>query len=618
MAVARRLHTATALTDGRVLVVGGRTASGATAEAEIFSPKAEQIISFDPLPDRTFGDPPFTVSASTSSGATVSFAAAGNCSVAGDTVTLTGAGSCTITASAPGDLDYSPGSLARTFAIAKAPATLTLGGLAQTYDGTPRVVTVTTSPPALGIVTLTYNGASTPPTGAGSYAIVASLSNPDYQAPDATGALVVAPAGQTIAFDALPDRTYGDPPFAVSATASSGLPVSFVAAGNCSLAGTTVTIRGAGSCSITATQDGDANYQAAAAVARAFGIARAATTTAVASLTNPSNFGEVVTFKASVTTSAGTPSGSVTFLDGSAVLGTQPLTAGQASLSTGSLAVGPHAITAEYLGDADHLGSTSAVVTQTVLTTGADLVTTKVGDPPATVIANQKFTVGDTVLNQGQLATVATTTTYYLSLDPFKSGNDKELDGQRTVGPLDPGATSTGSVGVIVPTNAPLGTYYLLACADDPNRIAESNDDNNCAASGATVDLVPSPGPPDLVTAEVNVMAAMTVGWGGTFNVTDRVNNIGTGGAVSSVTGYYLSSNGTAKTRSLEGTRDVESLGPLQTSTGKVGVSVRPGTEPGIYYILACADDKNKVVESEGEGETNNCRASDNRVQVAR
>jgi carbonic anhydrase/acetyltransferase-like protein (isoleucine patch superfamily) len=193
MAVARRLHTATALTDGRVLVVGGRTASGATAEAEIFSPKAEQIISFDPLPDRTFGDPPFAVSASASSSVTVSFAAAGNCSVAGDTVTITGAGSCTITASAPGDLDYSPGSLARTFAIAKASATLTLGGLAQTSDGTPRVVTVTTSPPGLTTVTVTYDGAPTPPTGPGSYAIVASLSNPDYQAPDVTGILVVAP-----------------------------------------------------------------------------------------------------------------------------------------------------------------------------------------------------------------------------------------------------------------------------------------------------------------------------------------------------------------------------------------------------------------------------------------
>jgi hypothetical protein len=616
MTGSRRLHTATALPDGRVLVVGGRTASGVTAEAELFSLKVEDIISFDPLPNRTFGDSTFAVTASAASGFTVGFTAAGNCSIAGDTVTITGAGSCTVTASTPGDLDYDPGHLARTFAIAKAPATLVLGGLAQTYDGTPRIVTVTTSPPGLATVTVKYDGAPTPPTGAGSYAIVASLSNPDYQAPDAIGTLVVAPAGQTITFDPLPARTYGDSPFGVTATASSGLPVGFAAAGSCSVAGTTVTLTGAGSCTVTASQGGDANYEAAPVVARPFAIAKSPTTTAVASLTNPSNFGQGVTFKASVTTStfAGTPSGSVTFLDGSTVLGTQPLTGGQASLSTGSLAVGPHAITAQYLGDGDRLGSTSTVLTQTVLTTGADLVTTKVGDPPPTATPGEKFTVGDTVLNQGQLATGATTTTYYLSLDRIKSGNDRALDGTRIVGQLSPGATSSGTAGVVVPANVPLGTYYLLACANDPSTISESNPDNNCAASGTTIQLVPSPGPADLITAEVTVPSGITVTWGMSFEVTDRVNNIGIGVAAKpSITKYYLSRDGVER-RKLDGQRSVDPLGPSQVSIGTASVRVQQGTPPGLYYIIACADDTQNVGESD---ETNNCRRSDNRmVQV--
>src|SRR5207253_7394494 len=77
-------------------------------------------------------------------------------------------------------------------------------------------------------------------------------------------------AGQTITFAPLASKTYGDPPFAVSATASSGLPVTLAATGNCTLSGSTspanVTLTGAGSCSITASQAGDANTFAAAQV----------------------------------------------------------------------------------------------------------------------------------------------------------------------------------------------------------------------------------------------------------------------------------------------------------------------------------------------------------------
>src|SRR5262249_30073422 len=66
--------------------------------------------------------------------------------------------------------------------------------------------------------------------------------------------------------------------FSVSATASSGLVVSFGASGNCTIATTTVTITGAGSCTITASQGGDANYLPAANVPQAFNIAKASQT----------------------------------------------------------------------------------------------------------------------------------------------------------------------------------------------------------------------------------------------------------------------------------------------------------------------------------------------------
>jgi hypothetical protein len=68
--------------------------------------KANQTITFGPLPDKTTSDPPFTVNATASSGLTVSFAASGNCTVSGNTVTITSAGSCTITASQSGNVNY--------------------------------------------------------------------------------------------------------------------------------------------------------------------------------------------------------------------------------------------------------------------------------------------------------------------------------------------------------------------------------------------------------------------------------------------------------------------------------------------------------------------------------
>ena len=78
---------------------------------------------------------------------------------------------------------------------------------------------------------------------------------------------------QTISFAPLSNKTLGDPPFTVSATASSGLPVTYTASGKCSISGSLVTLTGAGSCTITAHQPGDATYNPAADVARTFQIA---------------------------------------------------------------------------------------------------------------------------------------------------------------------------------------------------------------------------------------------------------------------------------------------------------------------------------------------------------
>ena len=90
---------------------------------------------------------------------------------------------------------------------------------------------------------------------------------------DASFTLTVGKGDQKIRFDVLPNKTFGDPDFSLAATATSGLPVSFAASGQCTLSGNTVHITGTGSCTITASQAGDGNFNPAPDVAHSFTIA---------------------------------------------------------------------------------------------------------------------------------------------------------------------------------------------------------------------------------------------------------------------------------------------------------------------------------------------------------
>jgi hypothetical protein len=91
--------------------------------------------------------------------------------------------------------------------------------------------------------------------------------------------------------------------------------------------------------------------------------------TALASSLNPSIYGSPVTFTATVTGSGPTPTGTVTFKEGSTSLGSGALNGSGAAtfvISTLPVAGPPHAITAVYGGDGNFGGSTSSAVAQTV------------------------------------------------------------------------------------------------------------------------------------------------------------------------------------------------------------------------------------------------------------
>jgi hypothetical protein len=93
------------------------------------------------------------------------------------------------------------------------------------------------------------------------------------------------------------------------------------------------------------------------------------TTTTLVSSANPARSGTTVTFTATVSAGGANPgpTGTVTFLDGSTVLGTATLTNGVATFSTSSLSLGRHVITASYGGDSNFASSTSSAVNEAII-----------------------------------------------------------------------------------------------------------------------------------------------------------------------------------------------------------------------------------------------------------
>lgn len=104
--------------------------------------------------------------------------------------------------------------------------------------------------------------------------------------------------------------------------------------------------------------------------------------TALGSSPNSSTGGKAVTFTATVTGMGGTPTGTVTFLDGVMRIGTGTLNgSGVATFSTSTLIAGAHSITATYGGDGNFTSSTSTAVAQTVTGTASTTALTSSLNP---------------------------------------------------------------------------------------------------------------------------------------------------------------------------------------------------------------------------------------------
>jgi hypothetical protein len=172
--------------------------------------------------------------------------------------------------------------------------------------------------------------------------------------------------GQSVTFTAVVASSAGTPP--------DGEPVAFMkgktvlgtgtlSGGSASFTSSTLL---AGTSAIRAVYSGDLNFAGSTSKAVNQVVSKATTTTTLTSSLNPSNYGQAVTFTATVLPQfSGTPTGSVVFKDGAKTLKTVTLSGGVASYTTSTLTSGTHTITATYNGSTSFDGS-SGSLTQTV------------------------------------------------------------------------------------------------------------------------------------------------------------------------------------------------------------------------------------------------------------
>ncbi len=270
-----------------------------------------------------------------------------------------------------------------------------------------------------------------------------------------------------------------------------------------------------GTDSITAVYSGDANFSTSTSAALAQTVEQDGTTTGVASSANPSVYGQSVTFTATISAlspGSGTPTGTMTFYDGSAALGSDTLSGGSASFTTSTLPQGSDSITAIYGGDSNFESSTSAAIVETV---NPAATSTSIDCGPSPSVYGQEVTFGAQVINASAPASTAEPTgSVQFYVDGAAFGAPVTLN--------DEGAA------LITDSTLPVGTHQITA--------TYISDDGNFATSNSTT-------PAEQVVMQDSTTTGLTssdnpsvFGQSVTFTATVSANAPGSGTPTGSVT----------------------------------------------------------------------------------
>nr|WP_294940593.1 cadherin-like beta sandwich domain-containing protein [uncultured Mucilaginibacter sp.] len=261
-----------------LLILFFTVASSASLKAQI--EKLNQTITFAPVPDnKTFGDAPFAISATTNAGLPVSFTVlSGPATISGDMVTLTGAGVITLQANQPGNSQYDAANVVtQSFTAAKATQTITFNTIPSKPYGTADFAPGAAATSGLAITYTSSNTSVAKITRgkihivkAGTSTITASQpGNANFNAAvSTTQLLTVTIINQTIAFATIPPAGFGSPDFYLGAVSSAGLPITYTSSNEtvATVDNGQIHIVGLGNTTITASQPGDASVFAATSV----------------------------------------------------------------------------------------------------------------------------------------------------------------------------------------------------------------------------------------------------------------------------------------------------------------------------------------------------------------
>ena len=274
----------------RAVQAGNANYNAATPAVQTFTiTPSTQTITFNALSSLSLSAGTVPLSASATSGLIVTFSSStpSVCTVSGVLLNLLTVGNCTVQASQLGSANFQPVTApSQTFSISQGTQTITFAFLQNVTFGTAPIALIATATSSLPVVFVTSTSAVCTVSGnlltiaaGGVCSVQASQSgNANFAAaPAVTQSFTVNPASQSINFFALPTVPFSAAPIAVSATATSGLPVvlTSLTPAVCSVAGTSLTPNSGGLCAMQATQAGNSSYSAAAPVTQTFTIAPA-------------------------------------------------------------------------------------------------------------------------------------------------------------------------------------------------------------------------------------------------------------------------------------------------------------------------------------------------------
>lgn len=278
------------------------------------------------------------------------------------------------------------------------------------------------------------------------------------------------------------------------------------------------------------------------------------------------------------------------------------LAAGVSSVGTTTLTVPPEVTPGTYYVIA--IADAGKVVIEALETNNGLARATEVGGDlvvsaltvPAKAAVGSDISVTETTRNDGAGGVSESTTRFYLSVNTTLGAGDTLLAGSHAVPALAPGASSTSTTSVTIPTTVVPGTYYLIARADADNMVSEVTDSNNNLARSTRLGG-------DLIVAALIVPAKGVAG--SDITVTDTTTNQGGGAVATSITRFYLSVNSVFDSSDtlLGAGRTVPDLAAGASSSGTTTVTIPSTVAAGSYYIIGRADADNVVSETQ---ETNN------------